>query len=345
MQSFPMFIKTTGRTVVVVGDGEQAAQKCRLLLKSDADILLLGDHPDDELLAMIKQGRIRQQAGQISRASFETATIGFIATGSPAADVCIHAIAKDAGLLVNVVDRPELCDLTTPSIVDRDPVVVAIGTEGNAPVLGRRIKTQIEQMLDPSVGRFAEAVGRLRGMVARYVPQSQRRAFWREVFVGQIWQTFKRGSERDAIQRLKAQIMGEHPASQVAQVTLIDSMSGQADMISLRGVERLQEADEIFYEQESDQAILELARRDAERNLLGSVTSDHTWPIRSRISFIRQAAKPGRNIVWISNCDNSETTSNLGAFTTDPAINFEVISTVPRVFETKAAIRDPSVVG
>lgn len=99
---------------------------------------------------------------------------------------------------MNVVDRPELCDLTTPSIVDRDPVVVAIGTEGNAPVLGRRIKTQIEQMLDPNLGRFAAAAGRLRGMVARHVPQSQRRAFWREVFAGPIWQTFKRGSEREA---------------------------------------------------------------------------------------------------------------------------------------------------
>lgn len=325
MQSFPMFIKTTGRTIVVVGAGEQAAQKCRLLLKSDADILLLGDQPDDELSAMIKQGRIRHLAGPVTRASFAEATIGFIATGSPAADVAIHAIAKDAGLLVNVVDRPELCDLTTPSIVDRDPVVVAIGTEGNAPVLGRRIKTQIEQMLDPNLGRFAAAAGRLRGMVARYVPQSQRRAFWREVFAGPIWQTFKRGSEREALQSLKQRITGGFDESRAAQVTVVDTAAGAADLITLRAVERLQEADEIFYETPADEAVLELARRDAERHLMGGAGHDVPWPAKICVAFIKRAAKPGRNVVWIKNCSDPGTLGLLEAFESDTEIQFELL--------------------
>lgn len=337
MQSFPMFIKTTGRTIVVVGAGEQAAQKCRLLLKSDADILLLGDSPDDELGAMIKQKRIRQQSGPVSVASFKDATVGFIATGSPAADVAIHAIAKDAGLLVNVVDRPELCDLTTPSIVDRDPVVVAIGTEGNAPVLGRRIKTQIEQMLDPNLGRFTASAGRLRDMVARFVPRDQRRTFWREVFSGPIWQNFKRGAEREALQSLKQKIMGEHAEDQMAQVTVVDTAAGAADLISLRAVERLQEADEIFYETPADEAVLELARRDAERHLMGGAGHEVPWPAKICVAFIKRAAKPGRNVVWVKNCAEPGTMGLLEGFEADPAIQFEVLLAAPASTAAKAA--------
>lgn len=336
MQSFPMFIKTTGRTVIVVGAGEQAAQKCRLLLKSDADILLLGDSPDDELSAMIKQKRIRHLAGPITADSFKGAAIGFIATGSPASDVAIHAIAKDAGLLVNVVDRPELCDLTTPSIVDRDPVVVAIGTEGNAPVLGRRIKTQIEQMLDPNLGRFTASAGRLRDMVARYVPRDQRRNFWREVFSGPIWQTFKRGAEREALQSLKQKIMGEHVEAQSAQVTVVDTAAGAADLISLRAVERLQEADEILYESPADEAVLELARRDAERHLMGGAGHDVPWPAKICVSFIKRAAKPGRNVVWVKNCSEAGTMGLLEGFEADPDIQFEVLLAAPVATQAKA---------
>ena len=332
MQNFPMFIKTTGRTVVVAGAGEQAAQKCRLLIKSDADILLLGDAPEDELSAMIKHGQIRHQDGPITPASFAGATFGFIATGSPAADRCLHDLAKRAGLLVNVVDRPDLCDLITPSIVDRDPVVVAIGTEGNAPVLGRRIKAQIEQMLDPSLGRFTASVGRLRDMVAQYVPQQKRRAFWRDVFGGPAWQLFKRGSEREAITSLKQTIMGEDTPLRAAQLTVIDTSAGAADLIPLRAVERLQEADEIFYESPEDADILERARRDAERHLLGGAGHDVPWPAKIGVSFVRRASQPGKSIVWLKNCDEPGAMEVLAGFGDDDAISLELLR-APQVTE------------
>lgn len=306
MQSFPMFIKTTNRHFVVVGDGEQAAQKSRLLMKSDVHIKLLSNDPDDELRAFINKGRMTQVSGPITPASFDGATLGFIATGSPVADVCIHDIAKQAGVLVNVVDRPALCDITTPSIVDRDPVVVAIGTEGTAPVLARRIKTRVEQMLDPNLGRFAQAAGDLRDMVARYVPQDQRRAFWREIFTGAIWQKFKSGSERQALSDFKTAIREGTSLTSHGSITVIDTSAGAADLISLRAVERLQEADEIFFEDQADDDILELARRDAERSLLGSAGSARPWPAHMCISFVKRAAQGGRNVVWLKDCGDAD---------------------------------------
>jgi len=133
MKSFPMFIRTTGRRVVVAGGGEQAAQKTRLLLKTDGLIEVHASELDDELASLADEGKIKHVADRITETSFRGAAMAFIASGCPGLDASLHAIAKAADVSVNVVDQPDLCDLTTPSIVDRDPVVVAIGTEGTAP--------------------------------------------------------------------------------------------------------------------------------------------------------------------------------------------------------------------
>ena len=128
MKSFPMFIRTTGRRVVICGGGEQAAQKARLMLKTDATLVLAAPELDAELAALVAEGRAVHHAGAITPALFEGAAMGFVATGCPGLDAALHGLAKAGGCPVNVVDRPDLCDLTTPSLVDRDPVVVAIGS-------------------------------------------------------------------------------------------------------------------------------------------------------------------------------------------------------------------------
>lgn len=146
MKSFPMFIRTTGRKVVLVGGGEQAAQKARLLVKSDADLVIVAATLEDELSGLVLAGRA-SQVTDLSVAVFKDAAMVFIGTGCPGFDAAAHALAKAAGRLVNVVDQPDLCDMTTPAIVDRDPIVVAIGSEGTAPVLTRDIKTRLEETL------------------------------------------------------------------------------------------------------------------------------------------------------------------------------------------------------
>ena len=114
MKSFPMFIRTTGRRVVIAGGGEQAAQKARLILKTDAEIVLAAPELDDELAAIVAEGRAAWHRGPIAPALFEGAAMAFVATGCPGIDASLHALAKAAGCAVNVVDQPELCDLTTP---------------------------------------------------------------------------------------------------------------------------------------------------------------------------------------------------------------------------------------
>jgi len=305
MKSFPMFLTLSGRRVVIAGGGEGAAQKMRLMLKTEAVIEVAAPRIDEEIAAAVASGRVAHLSGPISPATFAGAALVFVTTGSPGADACLHALAKEAGALVNVVDRPALCDATTPSLVDRDPVVVAIGTEGTAPVLARRIKTEIEAMLDPRLGAFSALMGRLRGATARHVPPACRRAFWAWALDGP-WHRFRAGAEREAASVLKDAIRaGGSGAEAGGRIDLVGAGPSARDLLTLRAVQRLQEADVIFYDRLVDPGVLELARRDAERVFAGKEVGACAWP-QSRIdAAIVAEARKGRRVVRLKSGDPS----------------------------------------
>ncbi|MEM6693739.1 MAG: siroheme synthase CysG [Pseudomonadota bacterium] len=305
MKAFPMFIKTSGRRVIIVGGGEQAAQKARLILKTDARIVLAATELDPELEALVTSGRAEHYTGPLMEPFFADAAMVFIATGCIGIDASAHAIAKAARAMVNVVDQPALCDMTTPSLVDRDPVVVAIGTEGTAPVLARLIKTKLEEDLPQSLGGLAALAGRLRGAVAARVPQKARRGFWRWVFADEPRRMWERGAEIHAAQAIKAAIAeggapNEHATGSIA---LVGAGPGARDLMTLRAVQRLQEADVIFYDRLAGEEVLELARRDAERIYVGKQPGAHSWPQQQITARIVAEAKKGRKVVRLKSGD------------------------------------------
>ena len=308
MKYFPMFIDTQGRKIVIVGGGEQAAQKYRLASKSEAEIIIAAENLDDELLGCAQKGLLTHHKGAITADLFKDSAMVFLATGCRAVDASLHDLAKAAGAYVNVVDTPELCDIVTPAIVDRDPVVVAIGTEGNAPVLARQIKTMIEQNLEPDLGEFVSFVGKLRGAVKKYMDGQQRRNFWRWVFSDEPRRLFQTGAKTHAMQLVKRKIgmderIEDDNATKQSHVSIVGAGPGATDMITLRGIKRLQEADVIFYDRLVDPGILELARRDAERVYVGKTLNTVQWP-QSRINnLIVTTAKQGKNIVRLKSGD------------------------------------------
>lgn len=305
MKAFPMFIKTTDRRVIIVGGGEQATQKARLILKTDARIVFAAPDLDAELQAIVKAGRAEHYKGALTESFFANAAMVFIATGCIGVDVSAHAIAKAARAMVNVVDQPELCDMTTPSLVDRDPVVVAIGTEGTAPVLARQIKTKLEEDLPQSLGGLAALAGRLRGAVAGRVPQNARRGFWRWVFADAPRRMWDSGAEANAALAIKAAIAngGAPDERKAGAITLVGAGPGARDLMTLRAVQRLQEADIIFYDRLCGEDVLELARRDAERIYVGKQPGAHTWPQEMITARIIAEAKKGLKVVRLKSGD------------------------------------------
>ncbi|MGR3542655.1 MAG: siroheme synthase CysG [Hasllibacter sp.] len=297
MKTFPMFLMMRGRRVVILGGGEQAAQKCRLILKTEAAITVAAPTLEAELSDLAARGRIAHHPGAVTAELLEGTALVFCATGCAGADAALHALAKAAGATVNVVDRPDLCDAYTPSIVDRDPVVVAIGTEGTAPVLGRQIKTQVETLLEPRLGDLAALAGRLRDAAARLAPRT-RRDLWRWAFAGPVRALHARGAERAAATTLKDAIAeGAWADDPQPLVSLVGAGPGASDLITLRGVRRLQEADVIFYDALADPALLELARRDAERVFVGKRGGRPSWPQGRINGLIVAAARQGRRVV------------------------------------------------
>ncbi|MEX0285558.1 MAG: SAM-dependent methyltransferase [Paracoccaceae bacterium] len=300
MKSFPLFLRTTGRQVTIVGGGEQAAQKARLVLKTDAAILIVADALDPELEALVFEGRARWERA-LSCQVFEDAAFAFVATGCPALDTCAQALARAARCPVNVVDQPDLCDVTTPAIVDRDPVVVAIGSEGTAPVLTREIKTRLEEMLPQNLGGLAALAGRLRPMVTARVTRAKRRALWAWVFKGAPRVDWTQGRERDAAKAIKdAIVAGEAPSEECGSVSLVGAGPGARDLLTLRAVERLQEADVIFYDRFVDPGVLELARRDAHRVFIGPQVGAHTWPQDEIDKRVLREAVRGKRVVCLT---------------------------------------------
>lgn len=298
MKTFPMFLQMAGRRVVILGGGEQAAQKTRLILKTEARIEIWAPALDPELRELEVVGRVTHHMDPITPATFEETALVFIATGCPGNDMALHDLAKLGGATVNVVDQPRLCDAITPSIVDRDPVVVAIGTEGTAPVLARQIKTKLEETLEPRLGDLASLVGRLRAAASARLAPRARRDLWRWVFNDTPRLMFTQGAERDAATLIKTAIeTGEFGASKGGSVSIVGAGPGAKDLITLRGVQRLQEADVIYYDRLLDPEILELARRDAERIYVGKAPGCHSWPQEKITQTLVAAALRGQRVV------------------------------------------------
>lgn len=298
MKSFPIFLNVAERTVVICGGGEEAAQKARLVAKTEARMALMAPTLCPELRARVDAGAARHVPAVLDPAALNGAALVFVATGCAAADAAIAAVARDQGAVVNVVDRPELCDATTPAIVDRDPVVVAIGTEGASPVLARQIKTKLEAMLEPSLGRFTALAGALRDRVALRVAPAKRREFWRWAFAEGPRRLFASGDEPGARDALEAAIIGGGaPTRQGGMVSLVGAGPGAADLLTLRAVQRLQEADVIFYDRLVEPEVLELARRDAERVYVGKRPGCADWPQGKINQLVVAAGRSGKRVV------------------------------------------------
>ena len=302
MKTFPMFLQMADRHVVIVGGGEQAAQKARLMLKTEARLVLVADDLDAELSALVAEGRA-EHVPQLSVDLMRDAALVFVATGCVGADYAAHALAKAAGAVVNVVDRPALCDATTPSLVDRDPVVVAISTEGTAPVLARQIKSKMETLLEPNLGELAALAGRLRPQVNRQIPRRERRFFWDWVFNGPPRQAMARGALRDAAKLVKDTLAGGGTGPVQGAIALVGAGPGAADLLTLRALRLLQEADVIFYDRLVDPGVLELARRDAERVFVGKEVGASSWPQDRINAVIVAAAKQGKKVVRLKSGD------------------------------------------
>jgi uroporphyrin-III C-methyltransferase / precorrin-2 dehydrogenase / sirohydrochlorin ferrochelatase len=269
MRYFPLFADLDGADVLVAGGGEQAAQKVRLLRKTSARIAVVAETVTSELRALGEQGAIRIVPRAFEASDIEGQRLIYAATEDRALDAAVSRSARAAGIPVNVVDVPELSTFITPAIVDRAPVTVAIGTEGAAPVLAREIKSRIESLLPANFGTLASRAQALRQRIAGAVsdPRSRRR-LWERLLLGPFRRAVLSGAATEADRILAAELGGaERPVE--GRVALIGCGPGDPDLLTLKALQRMQEADVLVVDRLVDPRILDYARRDAERIFVG----------------------------------------------------------------------------
>ena len=260
MRYFPIFVDLHNRPVTVVGGSEEALRKVRLLLKTGAVINIIAPALHDELAA---EPRVNWIARGYHAGLLEGAALVYSADADLNARVA--ADAKALGIPVNAVDNPDISTFIVPSIVDRDPVVVAIGTEGTAPILGQGLRARIDAMLPQALGDLARAAQALRERVAETIPAgNRRRGFWYRFFFGDVREAFVAGATCNYLAGVENLFAAEAQAPQ-GRVSFVSLGSDDPELLTIKAQRKLQEADVIVHDRAVPGAILELARRDAVR--------------------------------------------------------------------------------
>jgi uroporphyrin-III C-methyltransferase/precorrin-2 dehydrogenase/sirohydrochlorin ferrochelatase len=304
MRSFPLFLKLHGRPVLVIGDGQAAAAKLRLLAAAGAQATVLSEAPSADLLDAAASAHSRLIRSAIAPSHFAEAELVFGAAGSEAGDRRIAELARAAGKLVNIVDRPELSDFTMPAIVDRGDIVVAISTEGASPVLAQRVRGAIESILPPGLGRLAQFAQRFRAAIqTRIADTASRRRFWDQVLSGPIAAAVLAGDEKRASRDLIRAVNRGEPKAETGRVTLDGAGPGDPELLTLRAARALREADVIVYDRLIDPAVLDYARRDARRIFVGKSKGEHTLPQAKINALLVAEAHAGRHVVRLKGGD------------------------------------------
>ena len=300
MRHYPVYVDLRDRTVVVSGAGDVAVAKLRLLMKTEARIEVYGSGPVPQILGWAREGRIMLVERAIEPADAVGAALLYGANGGPEEDARAAAIGRAAGALVNIVDDLDGSDFITPAIVDRDPVTVAIGTEGAAPVLARKIKAEVEAMLPATLGLLTRVGQSFRARVEG-LDSRARRAFWTRFFFERGPRALE-GGEREAHEALE-RLLAEGEGSRSGFVHLVGTGPGDPELLTLKARRLLHEADVVVHDRLVPVAVLELARREATIVETGKTAYGASWKQDDINALMLRHARAGATVVRLKGGD------------------------------------------
>jgi uroporphyrin-III C-methyltransferase/precorrin-2 dehydrogenase/sirohydrochlorin ferrochelatase len=278
MDYLPVFLNLRDRLALVVGGGAVATRKVEMLLKAHARVRVVAPHLHAELSLYRDAGRIEHLACEFEPSHFDGALFAIAATDRRDVNHAVAATGATRGIFVNVVDDAGASSAVMPAIVDRSPLLVAIGSSGQSPTLARRVRAQLEAILPERLGDLARLAGDARERVQRALPDiDQRRRFWDRLFAGSIASKVFAGATREAGALLDAELRAEANGTQRprGEVYLIGAGPGDPDLLTLRALQLLQQSDVVLYDRLVSDAVLERVRRDAERIYVGKQSGRH----------------------------------------------------------------------
>ena len=290
LNTFPLSFKVKGKRIIIVGGTDEALNKVRLVSKTTASIEIYSRQIEADFSAFpvtIFERALRAE-------DVAGAALVFVAEQGADAELA-KAEARRLGIPLNVVDVPDECDFYTPSIVDRAPLTVAISTEGDAPVLARLVRAQIEALLAPGIGKIASLAGGLRGKVESLIHDGAARRRYYEDLV----------TRPDADIEVAEALLADHAANGAGQgvVWLIGAGPGSEDLLTLRAQRLLQQADVIVHDQLVPPAVVEMGRRDAEQICVGKARGHHSFSQAQINTLIVRLASEGKKVARLKSGD------------------------------------------
>lgn len=302
----PYFLDLRDSSVLIVGGGTVALRKTHQLVKAGAKIDVVAPESDPGFAKLACAGTISYRAARFEPAMVAGHRIVVAATDDPELNRLVARSAKRLGILVNVVDAPALCSFIMPAIVDRSPIVIAIGTGGTAPVLARNIKARLEAAIPASMGDLARFMGDWRAEVHRRRANSaERRRLWEAVSEGPIAERLFAG-RRDEADRLMEQMLDGSLADSApltGEVYIVGAGPGDPDLLTIRALRLMQQCDAVMHDRLVSPEIIALVRRDAQRIDVGKRCGERTWSQGRINQTMVRLAREGKRVLRLKGGD------------------------------------------
>ncbi|KQT36345.1 siroheme synthase CysG [Methylophilus sp. Leaf414] len=304
MQALPIFFNIAQRRCLVIGGGDVATRKVTMLLKAQGNVVVISPELTSELQQMLEKNEIEYVRDSFSPEQLTGACLVIAATDDELVNDAVSVAAKRMNIPVNVVDAPALCTFTMGSIIDRSPVVIAVSSEGNAPVLARHIRSKIETMLPAAYGRIATIAGEFRDQVkARFSTTQSRRRFWENVLNGPLVERVLSGQEQAARELLGELLTQSDDAPASGEVYLVGGGPGDPDLLTFRALRLMQQCDVCVYDKLVSKEVMELVRRDAELVYVGKSRDQHTLPQEEINALLARLALGGKRVLRLKGGD------------------------------------------
>ncbi len=304
MEFLPIFLNIRDRNCVIVGGGTVASRKAKLIDQAGGQLRVIAESVNDSLAELVKTN-----GGEILRQSFaesclDDAALVIAATDDHSVNEEVARLASSRGLPVNVVDQPELCSFIMPALVNRSPVLIAISSSGRAPVLTRGIKELNEAMVPQRIGELAELVSSYRDAIKQQIPEfSTRVRFWEYLMESEIPELVYAGKMDEAAAAIESSLEAAEKSVATGEVYLVGAGPGDPDLLTLRALRLMFQADIVLYDRLVSPEILQRVRPDAEMIHVGKERDKHSVPQGTINQMLVDYAREGKKVLRLKGGD------------------------------------------